>query len=143
MPRKAMTKEAKIKRALKNGIAVNEIARSYRTSQQYVNLIRRKMAKDAVAAQPQPHEHIVGPLPLVPEIPHDLQPPAKDEPYLDTEKLFASGIIALKPEPDIPQPTVGIMAVPPARGEVVELMGPPAPPPTMWQRFKLWAWGRA
>ena len=135
MPRKAMTKEAKIKRALDNGIAVNEIARRYRTSQQYVNLIRRKHWR--------PHEHIVGPLPLVPEIPHDLQPPAKDEPYLDTEKLFASGIVALKPEPDLPPPTVGIMAVPPARGEVVELMGPPAPPPTLWQRFKLWAWGRA
>ena len=132
MPRKAMTKEAKIKRALDNGIAVNEIARRYRTSQQYVNLIRRKHCRQ--------HEHIVGPLPLVPDqsvAPSPPAQPAKEEP------MFAAGIVALHPVPDTPQPTAGILAVPPARGEVVELMGPPAPTLTRWQRFKLWAWGRA
>lgn len=128
MPRKAMTKEAKIKRALDNGIAVSEIARRYNTSPQYVHRIRSKHWRQ--------HEHIVGPLPLVP-----VPPLVKEEPSPDTDKIFASGIVALKPEPDTPQPTVGIMAIPPGAGEVKELEGPPKP--TLWQRFKLWAWGRA
>jgi transposase-like protein len=144
MPRKAMTKEAKIKRALDNGIAIHEIARRYNTSPQYVNLIKRKHWRVDKRPGPQPHEHIVGPLPDAPElptIPHDLQPPAKEEPYLDTEKLFASGIVTLKPEPDLFPPPVGIMAIPPGAGEVRELEGPPKP--TLWQRFKLWVRGWA
>lgn len=127
MPRKAMTKEAKIKRALERGLSASEIARMYRTSPQYVNLIKRKQLGK------QTHqEHIVGPLPG----------PEKVEP------MFATGIVALQPVPETSQPTAGILAVPPAEGKVSglvvttqELVGPPRP--TMWQRFKMWAWGRA
>lgn len=124
MPRQPMTKEAKIKRALERGLSAQEIARRHHTSPQYVNVIRRKMKRDQ--AKEAQHEHIVGPLPEI---------PAKEEP------MFATGIVALKPEPDVPQPTVGIMTVAPGAGEVKELEGPPKP--TLWQRFKLWAWGRA
>lgn len=125
--RTPMTKEAKIKRALGNGLSAAEIARRYRTSPQYVNLIRRRL--EAKKAQEQ-HEHIVGPLPEAVSGP-----------------LFATGIVSLQPVPETPQPTAGIMAVPPGAGEIRELEGPPAPPappkPTLWQRFKLWAFGRA
>lgn len=124
MPRKPMTKEAKIKRALERGLSAQEIARRHHTSPQYVNLIRRKMARDQ--AKDTQHEHIVGPLPEI---------PPKEEP------MFATGIVALHPAPETPQPAVGIMAIPPGAGEVKELEGPPKP--TLWQRFKLWAWGRA
>lgn len=117
MPRKPMTKETKIKRALERGLSAQEIARRHHTSPQYVNVIRRKMARDQ--ARETQYEHIVGPLP-------------------------EAGIVALHPVPETQQPAVGIMAIPPGAGEVKELEGPPPPPPlTLWQRFKLWAWGRA
>lgn len=127
MPRKPMTKETKIKRALERGLSAQEIARRYNTSPQYVNVIRRKMTRDQ--ARETQYEHIVGPLP---------ETPVKEEP------MFATGIVALHPVPETQQPAVGIMAIPPGAGEVKELEGPPPPPPlTLWQRFKLWAWGRA
>lgn len=122
MPRKPMTKEAKIKRALEAGVPVNEISRRYNTSYQYVNVIKRKMYKQRQAQQPV-QEHSVGPLPEAPR----------------AEPMFATGIVALHPEP-VP-PTAGLASIPLGVGEIRELKV--AEKPTLWQRFKLWAWGRA
>jgi len=123
MPRKPMTKEAKIRRALEAGLSVGEISRRYNTSPQYVNLIRRKHVKPQSVLPVQ--EHSVGPLPDAPK--------AVPEPY------FASGLVSLQPEP--PQPTAGISSIPLGAGEVREIEGPPKL--TRWQKFKLWFWGRA
>jgi hypothetical protein len=123
MPRKRMTKEAKIRRALDANIPVMEIARRYHTSPQYVNVIRRKHVKPQSVLPVQ--EHSVGPLPEAPKV--------VPEPY------FASGLVSLQPEP--PQPTAGISSIPLGAGEVREIEGPPKP--TLWQKFKLWFWGRA
>lgn len=130
MPRKPMTKEAKIRRALDAGVPVGEIARRYHTSPGYVHIIRRKH----FPPRPEPtpvQEHSVGPLPPVPR--------AEPVPAPTPEPYFASGLVSLQPEP--PQPTAGISSIPLGAGEVRELEGPPKP--TLWQRFKLWAWGRA
>lgn len=122
MPRKPMTKEAKIRRALENGVSPGEISRRYNTSINYVHIIRRKHAQTRVV-----QEHSVGPLP----------DSGRAEPM--PEPYFASGLVSLQPEPV--QPTAGISSIPLGAGEVRELEGPPKP--TWWQRFKLWAWGRA
>jgi hypothetical protein len=117
MPRKPMTKEAKIRRALEAGVPVPAIAQRYNTSYQYVNLIRRKMRK-AVEVVDTAHvqEHSVGPLPDAPR----------------------AGLVSLQAE--IPQPTAGITSIPLGVGEVREVVVEPKP--TLWQRFKLWMWGR-
>lgn len=135
MPRKPMTKEAKIRRALDAGVPVGEIARRYHTSPQYVNVVRRKyLPPRPVQAEPTlVQEHSVGPLPDAGRAEPASEPAPTPEPY------FASGIVSLQPEP--PQPTAGISSIPLGAGEVRELEGPPEP--TLWQRFKLWAWGRA
>jgi hypothetical protein len=125
MPKRPMTKEAKIRRALDAGMSVGEISRRYNTSPGYVQVIRRKYtAPRPLQTEPSlVQEHSVGPLPPAPKV----------EPY------FASGLVSLQPEP--PQPTAGISSIPLGAGEVREIEGPPKP--TLWQRFKLWAWGRA
>jgi hypothetical protein len=125
MPKRPMTKEAKIRRALDAGMSVGEISRRYNTSPGYVQVIRRKYtAPRPVQAEPSlVQEHSVGPLPPAPKV----------EPY------FASGLVSLQPEP--PQPTAGISSIPLGAGEVREIEGPPKP--TLWRRFKLWFWGRA
>jgi hypothetical protein len=129
MPRKPMTKEAKIRRALDAGMSVGEISRRYNTSPGYVQVIRRKyLPPRPVQAEPSlVQEHSVGPLPPAPRV----------EPV--PESYFASGLVSLQPEP--PQPTAGISSIPLGAGEVRGIEGPPKP--TLWQRFKLWAWGRA
>jgi hypothetical protein len=137
MPRRPMTKEAKIRRALEAGVSVSEIARRYHTSPQYVNVIRRKhFPPRPVQAEPTlvpVQEHSVGPLPPAPRAEPAPAPAPAHDPY------FASGLVSLHPEP--PQPTAGISSIPLGAGEVRELAGPPKP--TLWQRFKLWFWGRA
>lgn len=123
--RKQMTKRRKIMRALAKGYTPRDVAEYYNTSLQYVYKIKSRMTVSPVN-------------PPVAELPLTPPPPVKPEEFVGPPAPV--GIVTLQPE--IPQPTAGIGPLPSGSGEVIVKDQEP-PRPTLWQRFKLWAWGRA
>lgn len=138
--RKRMTKESKIVRALRKGYHPKAVAAYYNTSLNYVYKVRlRHMNLRSPLDAPPPEKLDQGSAPEPARVPVEIvslaattpPPPPVSEPP-------SAGLVALQSE--IPQPTAGIGPIP--SGSVVMIQSEP-PKPTLWQRFKLWAWGKA
>lgn len=129
--RKRMTKEAKILRALRKGHHPKAVAAYYNTSLNYVYKVRMHDVRSRDSG-PAPAVNLdQGSAPEPARVPTELVGPPVPAP---------AGLVTLQSE--IPQPTAGIGPLPSGSGEVV-VKGTEPPKPTLWQRFKLWAWGRA
>lgn len=127
--RKRMTKESKIVRALRKGYHPKAVAAYYNTSLNYVYKVRMHDVRSRDS----------GPAPSVNPDQGSAPEPARVPTELVGPPLPA-GLVTLQPE--IPQPTAGIGPLPSGSGEVV-VKKPEPPELTRWQRFKLWAWGKA
>jgi hypothetical protein len=138
--RRRMTKESKIARALRKGYHPKAVAEYYNTSLNYVYKVRlRHMNLRSPLDAPPPEKLDQGSAPEPARVPVEIVSLAATTPH-PTPQPIPAGLVTLQSE--IPQPTAGIGPLPLGSGEVV-VKKPEPSKPTLWQRFKLWAWGRS
>ena len=121
MPRRPMSKSAKIRRALSRNLSPSYIAERYQTSLSTVYNIKSQMKRKA--AQEQPTTIIASPEPVAPVTPS--APVA----------VATGGIITLSDPTPVPPGGITYVAPTATPTAVVEER------PSLWARFKLWMFG--
>lgn len=119
MPRRPMSKSAKIRRALSRNLSPSYIAERYQTSLSTVYNIKSQMKRKA--AQEQPTTIITPPEP----VPQTIVAPV----------VAAGGIITLSDPTPVPPGGITYVAPTATPTAVVEER------PNLWARFKLWMFG--
>ncbi len=125
MPRRPMSKSAKIRRALSRNLSPSYIAERYQTSLSTVYNIKSQMKRRA--AQEQPTTIITPPEPVAPMV----VGPITTAPV----RVPAGGIITLSDPTPVPPGGITYVAPTATPTAVVEEKL------SLWARFKLWAFG--
>ena len=125
MPRRPMSKSAKIRRALSRNLSPAYIAERYQTSLSTVYNIKSQMKRKA--AQEQPTTIIASPEPTAPMVVAPLTTAPVAVP--------AGGIITLSDPTPVPPGGITYVAPTATPTAVVEER------PSLWARFKLWMFG--
>lgn len=125
MPRRPMSKSAKIRRALSRNLSPSYIAERYQTSLSTVYNIKSQMKRKA--AQEQPTTIITPPEPTAPMVVAPLTTAPVAVP--------AGGIITLSDPTPVPPGGITYVAPPATPIEVI------GGRPSLWARFKLWMFG--